>query len=97
MRFGRATVADGAFEAAAYRLLLADNKQLALRGSSFAASKADLQILIRIFLLQRAEDRRWSAGLYFHDSYQRSRDIMSLDSFPARTRYHGLPNLHLPF
>lgn len=51
-------VADGEFKAAAYRLLLADNKQLAVRGSSIAVSKADLQILIQLFLLQRAEDRR---------------------------------------
>jgi hypothetical protein len=58
MGFGRTMVADGEFKAAAYRLLLADNKQLAVRGSSIAVSKADLQILIQLFLLQRAEDRR---------------------------------------
>jgi hypothetical protein len=58
MGFKRTMVADGEFKAAAYRLLLADNKQLAVRGSSIAVSKADLQILIQLFLLQRAEDRR---------------------------------------
>jgi hypothetical protein len=76
MRYGRATVADGEFEAAASRLLLADNKQLTVRGLSIAVRKADLQILIRLFLLQRAEDRPWRAGLSYHDMYQRSGDIM---------------------
>ncbi|PCG97667.1 Hypothetical protein PENO1_062170 [Penicillium occitanis (nom. inval.)] len=76
MRFGRASVADEEFEAAAYRLLLADHKQLIAKGSSIAVSKADLQILIRLFLLQHAEDRRWRAGLSYYDLYQRSGDIM---------------------
>jgi len=58
MNHGRATVADGEFEAAAHRLLLADHKRSTVRGSSTAVSKADLQILIQLFLLQRAEDRR---------------------------------------
>jgi hypothetical protein len=40
--YGRATVADGEFEAAAYRLLLADNKQLVVRWSSIVVSQADL-------------------------------------------------------
>ncbi|EAW13515.1 uncharacterized protein ACLA_055630 [Aspergillus clavatus NRRL 1] len=38
MHHGRATVADGEFEAAAYRLLLADNKRSTVRGSSIAPS-----------------------------------------------------------
>lgn len=76
MHHGRATVADGEFEAAAYRLLLADHKRSTVRGSPIAVSKADLQILIQLFLLQRAEDRRWGAGLSYHDMYQRSGDIM---------------------
>jgi hypothetical protein len=76
MHHGRATVADGEFEAAAHRLLLADHKRSTVRGSSTAVSKADLQILIQLFLLQRAEDRRWRAGLSYHDMYQRSGDIM---------------------
>lgn len=76
MRYGRATVADGEFEAAAYRLLLADKKQSTVRGSCIAVSKADLQILIQLFLLQRVEDRRWRAGLSYHNMYQRSGDIM---------------------
>jgi hypothetical protein len=69
-------VADGEFEAAAGRLLLADRKRSTVRGSSIAVSKADLQILIQLFLLQRAEDRRWRAGLSYHELYQRSGDIM---------------------
>jgi hypothetical protein len=76
MRFGRASVVDEEFEAAAYRLLLADHKQSIVKRSSIAVNKADLQILIRLFLLQRAENRRWRAGLSYHDSYQRSGDIM---------------------
>ncbi|KAJ5598074.1 hypothetical protein N7537_008158 [Penicillium hordei] len=76
MHFGRAMVADGEFEAAAGRLLLADRKRSTVRGSSIAVSKADLQILIQLFLLQRAEDRRWRAGLSYHELYQRSGDIM---------------------
>ncbi|KAJ5966675.1 hypothetical protein N7501_002923 [Penicillium viridicatum] len=76
IRYGRATVADGEFEAAAYRLLLADSKQLTVRGSCIAVSKADLQILIQLFLLQRVEDRRWRAGLSYRNMYQRSGDIM---------------------
>jgi hypothetical protein len=76
MNHGRATVADGEFEAAAHRLLLADHKRSTVRGSSTAVSKADLQILIQLFLLQRAEDRRWRAGLSYHDMHQRSADIM---------------------
>ena len=76
MKHGRATVADGEFEAAAHGLLLADHKQSRARGSSTAVSKADLQILIQLFLLQRIEDRRWRAGLSYHDMYQRSGDIM---------------------
>ncbi|RDW69558.1 hypothetical protein BP6252_08578 [Coleophoma cylindrospora] len=76
MHHGRATVADGEFEAAAHRLLLADHKQSTVRGSSTAVSKADLQNLIQLFLLQRVEDRRWKSGLSYHDIYQRSGDIM---------------------
>lgn len=76
MHHGRATVADGEFEAAAYRLLLADHKGSTVRVSSIAISKADLQTLLQLLLLQRAEDRRWGAGLSFHDMYQRSGDIM---------------------
>lgn len=76
MHHGRATVANGEFEATAYRLLLADNKRPTVRGSSIAVSKADLQILIQLFLLQRAEDRCWRAGLSYRDMYQRSGDIM---------------------
>lgn len=76
MRFGRASVADEEFEAAAYRLQLADHKQLTVTGLSTAVSKADLQILIRLFLLQRAEDRHWRAGLFYYDTYQRCGDIM---------------------
>jgi hypothetical protein len=56
-------------------IAFSENKQLTVRGSSFA-SKADLQILIQLVLLQRAEDRRWRAGLSYHDIYQRSGDIM---------------------
>jgi hypothetical protein len=71
-----AMVADGEFEAAAHRLLLADHKRLTARASSTVVSKADWQILIQLFLLQRTEDRRWRAGLSYHDMYQRSGDIM---------------------
>ncbi|KAJ5431172.1 hypothetical protein N7445_008904 [Penicillium cf. griseofulvum] len=74
MHFGRANVPDGEFEAAAGRLLLADRKRSTVRGSSIAVSKADLQVLIQLFLLQRAEDRRWRAGL--SNLNQRSGDIM---------------------
>lgn len=76
LHHGPATVADGEFEAAAHRLLLADHKRSIVSGSSTAVSKADVQILIQLFLLQRAEDRRWRAGLSYHDMYQRSGDII---------------------
>ena len=83
MRFGRATIADGEFEAAAHRLLVADHKRSTVSGSSFAVSKADLQILIKLFLLQRAEDRRWRAGLFYYDHNQRSGDIMFCRFIPG--------------
>jgi hypothetical protein len=76
MRFGRASVADEEFQAAAYRLLRANYKQSTAKGSSIAVSKADLQILIRLFLLQCAEDEHWRAGLSYYNLYQRSGDIM---------------------
>ena len=76
MRHGRATVADGEFEAAARRLLLANHKRSTITGSSTVVSKADLQNLIQLFLLQRGEDRLWRAGLCYHDMRQRSGDIM---------------------
>ncbi|KGO67138.1 hypothetical protein PITC_020440 [Penicillium italicum] len=83
LHHGRATVADGEFEAAAHRLLLSDHKGSTVGGSSIAVSRADLQILIRLFFLQHAEDRRWRAGLSYHDMYQRSGDIMFSHLIPG--------------
>ncbi|KAJ5213949.1 hypothetical protein N7449_001118 [Penicillium cf. viridicatum] len=100
MHHGRATVADGEFEAAAYRLLLADHERSTVRGSSIAVSKADLQILIQLFLLQRAEDRRWRAGLSYHDMYQRSGDIMFSHLIPGPdevSRASGLASAFLAY
>ncbi|GAM40979.1 hypothetical protein TCE0_041r13745 [Talaromyces pinophilus] len=76
MRFGRANVSDREFEAAAYRLLLADYKRSIVRGSPIAVRKADLQILVQLFLLRRAEDRLWRAGLSKRDENPRTGDIM---------------------
>lgn len=73
---GWPNVADGEFEAAAYRLLLADHKRSTVKRSPIAVSRADLHILIRLFFLQRAEPRCWRAGLFKHETYQRSGDIM---------------------
>ncbi|KUL88296.1 hypothetical protein ZTR_04965 [Talaromyces verruculosus] len=72
MRFGRANVPDREFEAAAHRLLLADHK----RSTVIAVRKADLQILVQLFLLRRAEDRLWRAGLSKKDEKPRTGDIM---------------------
>jgi hypothetical protein len=76
MIHGRAEVADEEFESAAHRLFLADHKLSTVKGSSNAVSKADLQSLIQLFLLQRAEDLRWRCGLSYYDMHQRSGDIM---------------------
>ena len=83
MNHGRATVADGDFEAAAHRLLLADHKRSTFRRPSTVVSKADLQILIQLFLLQLAEDKRWRVGLSYHNMYQRSGDIMFSHFIPG--------------
>jgi hypothetical protein len=83
MHHGRATVADGDFEAAAHRLLLADHERSTVGGSSCAMSKADLQSLIQLFLLQRVEDRRWRNGLSYHDLYRRSGDILFSHFIPG--------------
>ena len=63
------------FKAAATRLLHSQNMQSTGLGSSFMASKADLQHLTQLLLLVRAEDRRWKVGQLLHDVYQRSGDI----------------------
>jgi len=77
------SVGDEYFEAAASRLLRAEDERFAGRGLSCILPEADLQRLIQLLLLLRPGNRRWRNGLSMGEVYQRSGDIQYAHLLPA--------------